>query len=109
MKWQIPYAGDVLVFDDDHITASEARLQKRLTGGMAVTEAENKRMQLDPDAWVAALAIARRRGGMEADEAVDIDLDQLELLAIMERTREAVIAEREADAPPAEKQPDPAT
>jgi hypothetical protein len=109
VKWQIPYAGDVLVFDDDRITASEARLQKRLTGGMAVTEAENKRMELDPDAWIAALAIARRRTGMNADEAVDIDLDQLELLQIMDRTREVVIAEREAAASHAETEPNPAT
>jgi predicted nucleic acid-binding protein len=93
VKWHIPYAGEVLVFDDGRITASEARLQKRITGGMSVIEAENKRLELDPDAWIAALAIARRRGGVTADEAVDIDLDQLELVQIMDRTREAVTAE----------------
>jgi hypothetical protein len=62
-------------------------------------------MGLDPDAWVAALAIARRRGGMSADEAIDIDLDQLELTPIMDLTREAVLAEREAAQPPADEAP----
>jgi hypothetical protein len=106
VKWRIPYAGEVLVFDDGRITASEARLQKRLTGGLSVTKAENERMELDPDAWVAALAIARRRAGMSVDEAIDIDLDQLELVQIMDVTREAVLAEREAAAPRDEQPPD---
>lgn len=86
MKWQIPYAGETYEFDDVRLTASEARLQKRLTDGMTPVAAENARAQLDPDAWVAALAIARRRIGLDAEAAVDIDGDELDLMAAASAT-----------------------
>lgn len=105
MKWQIPYAGTTWVLDDSRFTASEARLQKRLTGGWSLTEAENKRLELDGDAWIAALAIARRRTGMSADEAIEIDLDELDLMPIMKATEDAARADQAAaaEAKPARK------
>lgn len=99
MKWQIPYAGEVYEFDDMRLTGSEARLQKRITGGLTPAEAEEKRLQRDEEAWLAALAIARRRIGMSADDAVDVDMDLLELFDI--KAPQPVKA--------ADPEPDPAT
>lgn len=101
MKWQIPYRGETYVFDDARLTASEARLQKRITDGMSPMTAEQARGLMDPDAWVAALVIARRRSGLDADAALDIDADEVDLMACMHATRvagEAEVAELRAAA-----------
>lgn len=89
MKWQIPYAGKTWEFDDSRITASEARLQKRLCGGATPSVANASRFELDPDAIVAGLAIARRRAGLPVDEAIVIDDEELDLTAVMDATAEA--------------------
>lgn len=120
-KWQIPYQGTVYVFDDASITASEARLQKRMTRdplagtpGLTPAEADEKREQLDPEPWVAALAIARRRAGLATEVAVDINGDDLDLMDILTRTRlmyEGLLAARRAEAAaesaPATAEPEP--
>jgi hypothetical protein len=90
MRWTIPYDDTDYEFDDGRFTASEARLQKRLTDGMNVVQAETARNGLDPDAWIAALVVARRRTGMTADVAADIDLDAFELVKIAEATKRSV-------------------
>jgi hypothetical protein len=95
VKWQIPYQGRTWEYNDERITASEARLQKRLTGGLLPAQADRARQEMDPDAWVAALVIARRRSGMEPDEAAAVDADLVELMACMQATREAGEAELE--------------
>jgi hypothetical protein len=87
VKWQIPYDGRTWEFDDGRITASEARTQKRLTDGLMPTAADSARLALDPDAWVAALVIARRRAGLSAEDAVAVDDAQLELSAITDATK----------------------
>lgn len=92
MKWIIPYQGRNWVFDDARITASEARLQKRITGGATPAAAGGQRFELDPDVFVAALAIARKRAGLELAEAISIDDDELDLTAIVEATEEAIKA-----------------
>lgn len=94
MKWVLPYQGRNWVFDDSRITASEARLQKRITGGATPATAGAARFELDPDAFVAALAIARRRAGLDLAEAVAIDDDDFDLTAIVEATEAAVKAEQ---------------
>ncbi|QJY46652.1 hypothetical protein [Pseudonocardia broussonetiae] len=93
MKWLIPYAGETFTFDDERLSASEARLQKRITVGMAPFVAERAREQMDPDAWVAALVIGRLRSGLDAIAAADIDADEVDLMAAMKLTREAGQAE----------------
>lgn len=100
MKWLVPYQDTTWTFDDERITASEARLQKRITDGLLPAQADGARAQMDPDAWVAALVIARRRSGMSADDALKIDADDLDLMACMNATSgaddEAEPAEPEA-------------
>lgn len=114
MKWQIPYAGETYEFDDVRMTASEARLQKRITGGLSPNAAEKARLeQLDGDAWLAALVIARVRIGLTTEDAADIDLDELDLMLIPGATQAAVDAAaetkpakartRKAATPPAEE------
>jgi len=89
MKWLVPYQGTTWTFDDERITASEARLQKRITDGLLPAQAEQARAQMDPDSWVAALVIARRRSGLSVDEALRVDADDIELMACMRATNEA--------------------
>lgn len=93
MKWLIPYAGETYTFDDEHISVSEARVQKAITDGMRPSAAEEARQEMDPDAWVAALVIARRRIGMAPADALDINVDEVDLMACMAATREAGRAE----------------
>ena len=85
----LPYQGKTWEFDDSRITASEARTQKRLTGGATPTQASAQRFELDPDALVAALVIARRRAGLSAEDAAVVDADDLELTAVAEATERA--------------------
>lgn len=96
MKWQIPYGGRTWELDDSRITASEARLQKRLTGGLSPVAADAARTELDPDAWFAGLAIARKRTGLAIEEAVAIDDEQLNLGDILDTTTAAYAAEAKA-------------
>lgn len=111
MKWLIPYQGQTWTFDDDRITSSEARIQKRITGGLLPAQADAARAQMDPDAWESALAIARLRSGMDREKALAIDSDDLELTACMTATREAGEAELRAarqaddDTPSVEAEP----
>lgn len=100
MKWHIPYEGREWVFDDSRITASEARLQKRVTAGLAPgsnglapAEADARRNVLDPDAWIAGLLIAMRREGEEDLRPERIDLDDFVLSDIVDRTLEVTRAE----------------
>jgi hypothetical protein len=93
VKWLIPYAGETYTFDDEHISVSEARVQKAITDGMRPSAAEEARQEMDPDAWVAALVIARRRIGMEPADALDINVDEVDLMACMAATRAAGHAE----------------
>ncbi|AEA27926.1 hypothetical protein Psed_5799 [Pseudonocardia dioxanivorans CB1190] len=103
MKWQIPYGDRTWEFDDYRITASEARLQKRITAGLTPTAADTAREEMDPDAWVAALAIARRRAGLPLDEAIAIDDERFELGDILDTTtsvlqaRAAEVAAKDTD------------
>lgn|GEM_PF-5833055 len=94
----IPYQGRDWVFDDSRITASEARIQKRITSGNTPSVAGGARFELDPDAFVAALVIARKRAGLELADAFNIDDDELDLTAIIEATEAAVKAENAAAA-----------
>jgi hypothetical protein len=98
----LPYEGTEFVFDDARMTASEARLQKNASGGMSPAEAERRRYLLDPDAWVGALLIAMRRSGRADVKADDLDLDALELTAIVSATeaenRDALAKQAEQDA-----------
>ena len=94
MKWAIPYGGELWEFDDTRMTASEARLQKRITEGMTPTQATRARFELDPDVFVAALVIARRRAGLELDEALAIDDEALDLTAIADATEQVVRKEQ---------------
>lgn len=97
MKWFIPYAGETYEFDDARMTASEARLQKRLTDGLSPNAAERARLeQLDGDAWLAALVIARLRLGLSTEDAADIDLDEFDLMLIPGATQAAAVADAEA-------------
>ncbi|MBW0088230.1 hypothetical protein I4I73_03245 [Pseudonocardia sp. KRD-184] len=90
MKWKIPYAGEVYEFDDARLTATEARLQKRLTAGLSPNAAERARLDdLDGDAWIAALVIARTRIGMSTEDAAKLDLDEFDLMSILSATRAA--------------------
>ncbi len=90
MKWQIPYGGTTYEFDDGHLTAGEARLQKRLTDGSMPSDADVARAKMDGDAWIAALVIARRRTGLE--QAADIDEDAFVLSDIITATQAAMTA-----------------
>jgi hypothetical protein len=94
MRWILPYQGRYWEFDDSRLTAAEARLQKRLTGGSTPSVAGASRFELDPDAVVAALVIARRRAGLSVEEAVSIDDELLDLTAVAEATEAAVKAAR---------------
>lgn len=124
MKWTTLYAGERYTFDDERLTASEARLQKRITDGMSPVAAERARFELDPDAWLAALVIGRRRIGLDVAAAMDVDAEEIDLMACMAattnamqpepeeapakpraRSRKAAAATPEPDAP----EPDPAT
>jgi len=107
MKWLIPYAGKVWTYDDSKLTASEARVQKRITDGQLPAQADQARMQLDPEAWVAALVIARRRAGLAADVALDVDADEVDLMDAMELTTKDLQAQ--AAEAKAEPEPEPAT
>lgn len=102
MKWQIPYAGETYVMDDARLTASEARLQKRITDGLRPAAADVARQEMDPDAWVAALVIARRRIGLEVGDALDVDADEIDLMACMEATVAAAAQEPSEPTPDAE-------
>lgn len=75
MKWQIPYQGRTWEFDDSRLTFSEARMQKRITAGLTPTAADRARHELDPEALIAALVIARKRAGLPVEEAALIDSD----------------------------------
>lgn len=92
-KWLIPYGDRTWEFDDTRLTASESRLHKALTGGLSPLAGERARFELDGDAWVAALVIARRRTGMSADDASRVDADEVDLTAALRATRDQ--AERE--------------
>lgn len=100
MKWTTEYAGETYTFDDLRLTASEARLQKRITDGMSPAGAERARFELDPDAWVAALVIGRRRIGLDVAAALDVDADEIDLMACMAATNKANQPEAEAEAKP---------
>lgn len=112
MRWRIPYAGEIYEFDDSRLTRAESILQKRLTGGLSPVATERARLdQLDDDAWLAALVIARRRIGLSDEAAEDINDDEFDVLAIPVATQAAVAAEtkpakartRKAATPPAEE------
>lgn len=92
MKWILPYQGRDWEFDDARLTAGEARLQKRVTGGSTPSAAGASRFELDPDALVAALIIARRRAGLPIEEAASIDDELLDLSAVGEATEAAAKA-----------------
>lgn len=96
MKWLIPYADKVWTFDDSRLTASEARVQKRITEGMLPAQADQARMQLDPEAWVSALVIARRRTGLAPDVALDVDADEVDLMDAMALTTADLQAQQDA-------------
>lgn len=96
MKWLIPYAGKVWTYDDSKLTAAEARVQKRITNGQLPAQADQARMQLDPEAWVAALVIARRRAGLTADVALDVDADDVDLMDAVELTMKDLQAQAAA-------------
>lgn len=122
MKWTTLYAGERYTFDDERLTAAEARLQKRITDGMSPVAAERARFELDPDAWLAALVIGRRRIGLDVAAAMDVDAEEIDLMACMAATTNAMQPEQ-ADAPakprarsrkaatpePDAPEPDPAT
>lgn len=104
MKWTTLYAGERYTFDDERLTASEARLQKRITDGMSPVAAERARFELDPDAWTAALVIGRRRIGLDPAAAMDVDADEIDLMACMAATTNAMQPEQpEPAAKPATK------
>jgi hypothetical protein len=88
----LPYQGRDWEFDDSRLTAAEARLQKRLCGGSSPSIAGASRFELDPDAVVAALVIARKRAGLPLEEAASIDDDALDLTAVAEATEKAAKA-----------------
>ena len=100
MKWVCPYQGTDWVFDDDRLTATEARIQKRLTEGMTPVQADQARQDADPDALVAALVIARRRAGLDPVEAAQVDPDEFDVVealgSTLEAAQEAMRAPREA-------------
>jgi hypothetical protein len=96
VRWRIPYDGREGDFEDTRMTAGEAALQKRLTGGATPTAADALREELDPDAWVAALTIARRRAGLDEHEATDLDLDRFDLDATGPATRRATSLDERA-------------
>lgn len=96
MKWLMEYAGKVWTYDDSRLTASEARVQKRITDGLLPAQADQARMQLDPEAWVSALVIARRRSGLAPDVALDVDADELDLMDAIALTSADLEAERAA-------------
>lgn len=114
MKWHIPYQGREWVFDDSRITASEARLQKRVTAGLAGSnglapaEADARRNVLDPDAWIAGLLIAMRREGEEDLRAERIDLDEFVLSDIVDQTLKVELAELAKERAAADAEPEPA-
>jgi hypothetical protein len=93
MKWQIPYEGKTWEFDDERLTASEARIQKRLTDGMTPVRAEAARMEGDPDVLIAALVIARVRAGVDREEALVVNDELVDLVAITDATNAALDAE----------------
>jgi hypothetical protein len=100
VKLYVPYQGREYVFDDSRLTHSEARLQKRVTGGMTPIAAEEARQGLDPDAWLAVLLIGMRRAGQETDPD-EINGDDLDIMAAVWLSRERAdeeIAQRKADA-----------
>jgi len=91
MIWLIPYKGTTYKYDDARVNASEARLAKRISGGLAPVELERRRWLLDPDAWLAALAVAMRRAGSDATSD-EIDLDELVLTDIVDTSTAAARA-----------------
>ena len=105
MKWYLPYGhGDdveTFEFDDARLTAAEARIQKRITEGATPTRADQLRMEGDPDALTAALVIARRRAGVPDLQAVQVDADALDIVAVIEAT----FAAAKNAAEPAEDEP----
>lgn len=100
MKWTTEYAGETYTFDDARLTASEARLQKRITDGLSPAAAERARFELDPDAWVAALVIGRRRIGLDVAAALDVDADEIDLMECMAATAKANQPEAETETKP---------
>lgn len=100
MKWQIRYQGRIWEFDDTKLSMPEARLQKRISGGMTPVAAERARQELDPDALSAALAIARKRAGLPLEEAIVVADDDEEIDVI--KVAEGSVAAGLAAATPAE-------
>ena len=105
MKWQTPYQGQTYEFDDSRLSASEARLQKRVTAGMSPVEAERARGDLDPDAWIAALLIGMRRAGRDVDATTVIAADDVDLMAAARATRTTAQAARDTATAAAEEEP----
>lgn len=73
MKWYLHYENRDWLFDDARVTAHEQRVMKRITEGMTPVEIDAKRMQGDPDVWLAMLVVARERAGLDPVQAAQVD------------------------------------
>lgn len=80
MKWIAPYEGTDWYYDDARRpTVYEAQLMMQVSGGLYGDELTHALARENPNAWLAALVVARKRSGMPADRARKVDPDRLEL------------------------------
>lgn len=107
MRWILPYEGTDWFYDDARRpTVYEAQLMMQVSGGLYGDELTQALARENPNAWLAALVVARKRSGMPTDRARKVDADRLEL----EDCVEATFAElqRAKDEAPAAEQSKPA-
>lgn len=102
MKWHMPYEGTTYVFDDERVTAHEARVMKRVTEGMSPVQIAAKRLEGDPDVWVAMLVVARERAGLESLQAVQVDDRKFYIEDALDATTTAMKTARTETETPAE-------
>lgn len=80
MRWIAPYDGTDWFYDDDRRpTVYEAQLMMQVSGGLFGDELQQALAQENPNAWLAALVVARKRSGLPIDRARKVDADRLEL------------------------------
>jgi hypothetical protein len=88
----------------DDMTIGEMRDFKRMSGGMTPVSAGVALAELDPDAWIAAVAVSIRRVSSDFDESELLDHNLQELVLNIRDTDsqhiEDELAGAEADAGP---------
>lgn len=102
MRWILPYDGIDWFYDDGRRpTVYEAQLMMQVSGGLFGDALEQALAQENPNAWLAALVVARKRAGLPIDRARKVNADLLEMEDCITATlAEAQRAKDERDASP---------